>query len=238
MKRKQKIMVIIIAIVAVIIFPFAVGKGVSSEIFMEWTNSNDWIGFWASYAASLIGIAIPIIIFYMQRAEDRKQSSLPTLSAYQRNGTSGNQDNFDFTIDYLWYNDVLGEYVLGDEKNSTTEKEVKDGTKWFHTELIVKNIGLGPVMNLSIGVVGEERKESDFSICLAENGTALYKIYISAEKLKLNDNSLVFHFTNVYKKGYKQTINFGMCQSPDKTNKEKKLWTLSKFGSISKLEEE
>lgn len=227
----KKIIIIIVSLVAIIGFPVAVGKGVSAEIFMDWTNTNDWIGFWASYSAALLGIAVPITVFYLQRNEDRKQFVLPAVNAYQLNGNSGNPQKFDFTIDYLWHGDELKGWVLDDVQHEAAKTEVTDKTRWFQTKLIVKNIGSGPVMDLSIDVIGKNEKKSEYAICLAEKELALYNIYISSENLKQDGNKLIFHFTNIYKKRYSQSIEFGMRNNNGE-------WVLTDFGRISKLNEE
>lgn len=61
MKDKWKI--ILIALVCVIA-PVLIGMGVSADILNDWTNDNDWIGFWGSYAGAIMGGLITLYVMH------------------------------------------------------------------------------------------------------------------------------------------------------------------------------
>lgn len=231
MEKKRKIGLLIIIALIISAFPIIIAVMVSLPILKCMSNENDWIGFWGSYAGTISSMIIPIALFYMQRSEDRKQAVLPVINAYQKNGMIKKQKEPDMKIDYLWYNDCLKGWVLEDKRNAKIRQEVNDKTKWLSTELFVTNIGSGPIMNLRVYVEGKEKKESKYEISIASGETALYKIYVEAERLNVRENNkLIFHFSDVYKKEYKQDIAFGITNNGIE-------WSITDFCELSELKE-
>ena len=71
MKNNWKILAIVIAVS--IITPIIIGFGVSQDILNDWTNDNDWIGFWGSYVGTLIGSGITLLVLW-STLEDNKHA--------------------------------------------------------------------------------------------------------------------------------------------------------------------
>lgn len=66
MKNTMRIVVsvIVIAIGIIIAAPIIIGLGVSADILNNFTNNNDWIGFWGSYVGTIIGGIITLAVLY------------------------------------------------------------------------------------------------------------------------------------------------------------------------------
>ena len=45
-----------------IMAPIVIGWGVSLDILNEWTNDNDWIGFWGSYVGAIFGGLVSLYV--------------------------------------------------------------------------------------------------------------------------------------------------------------------------------
>ena len=69
MRKEWKIFIIIIVS---IITPIIIGWGVSQDILNEWTNSNDWIGFWGNYAGAVIGSFVTLFVMYETNRSGRE----------------------------------------------------------------------------------------------------------------------------------------------------------------------
>lgn len=211
-KNIKKWCILSLCIIMVPLIPMVIGAGVSSDIFLNWTNNNDWIGFWGSYVGAMIGAAIPLIILRMEKQEERKQSVLPILSIMQENGITQKHDVEEYRVDYLTWDGRLEEFILNDKQHSDVKKEIDDRSRWFHTDLLVKNIGKGPVLNLRVYFIGKvEILNTTFAISLGEKETMRYHLVFKGIKVKTGDeeeNRLIFCFENAYKKEYYQTIDF------------------------------
>lgn len=227
MHKKIK-MIIMIAIA--MLSPVLVAIGVTLQIpcLERVPISNDWIGFWASYIGTVIGIGIPIFLFRQQREEDRKRSVIPVLDAYQDNGLRQKQKDFACTIDYIWKGGRFYIYVLADEKNKELKAQV-EGERYFCTGLIIRNIGVGPTMDLNV-YMDKGEKEPNSSISIAPGESAMYKLYIPREKVEGNDNKLIFEFKDIYQNQYKQSTTFGTMNEGNRV-------ILTNFSPISKIEE-
>lgn len=210
-KNIKKYCLLILCIAMVPIIPMAIGEGVSADIFLDWTNDNDWIGFWGSYVGAMIGAAIPLIVLHMEKQEERKQSVLPVLSIMQENGITQKHD-VEYRVDYLTWNGQLGGWLLNDEQHSKVRQETDNKSRWFQTDLLVKNIGKGPVLNLKVYFIGEVQiLDTEFAISLGEEETMRYHLVFEGMKVKTRDgekNRLIFCFENAYKKEYYQIIDF------------------------------
>lgn len=229
----KKVKMIAIMIIIMVLTPILVAIGVTLQIpcLERVPISNDWIGFWASYFGILVSIGMPIYLFWQQRKEDRRQSVMTILDAYQNNGLRQNQGNPSCTIDYVWKNGRFYIYVLDDEKHIGLKKEVLGGN-YFSTQLIIRNIGIGPTIDLNV-YMDNGKKEPNESISIAPGEFALYKIYIPKVKLLEDKNSahkLLFEFKDIYQNQYRQSITFGTSFS------EGKGVCLTKFNPISKIE--
>lgn len=69
MKKYWKIFTI--AIFLSIITPIIIGFGVSQDILNDWTNDNDWIGFWGSYAGAVIGSIVTLLVLWRTLEDNR-----------------------------------------------------------------------------------------------------------------------------------------------------------------------
>lgn len=58
MKKYEIALWVLICVMA----PIFIGIGVSADILNEWTNNNDWIGFWGSYIGSIMGGLITLYV--------------------------------------------------------------------------------------------------------------------------------------------------------------------------------
>lgn len=73
MKEKIKLaLIILICIIA----PIIIGWGVSQDILNEWTNDNDWIGFWGSYVGAILG---GLVSLYVMRYTINKTERIAEL---------------------------------------------------------------------------------------------------------------------------------------------------------------
>lgn len=232
--KKSKILkttgIVIIGLIIVLLLPIFIAFGVTWKIPLleRVVISNDWIGFWASYIGTLVGIGIPIILFLRQRKEDRKQSVIPVLDAYQENGLRQIKKEFACNIDYIWKEGKFYIYILADERHKELEKQVK-GECYFHAELIIRNIGVGPTMDLNVYMEKGE-KEPNSSISIAPGESAKYNLYIPRKKVVENDNKLIFEFKDIYQNQYKQSVTFGTMEEENRV-------ILTNFSPISKIEE-
>lgn len=229
---------VIIIMVIIILAPILVAVGVTLHIpcLEKVPISNDWIVFWASYAAILVSVGMPIYLFRKQREEDRRQSAMTILSAYQYNGLIQTKDNdltqnergFIWTIDYIWEEGKFSSYVLSDRQHQKYKDKVT-GKDYFRTELIVRNIGNAPAIDLKIYMDGG-KKEPDSSISIGSKELALYKFYIPGNILSRSNNKLIFEFKDMYQNKYTQSITFGTSFSKEKG------YQLTNFSPISKIE--
>ena len=64
MKKKNWIIIGIVSTIFVITIPIVIGCGVSADILNNFTNSNDWIGFWGSYVGTIVGGMITLAVLY------------------------------------------------------------------------------------------------------------------------------------------------------------------------------
>lgn len=72
----------IILLLVCTLIPLGIGYGVSADIFCEWTNSNDWIGFWGNYAGAVLGGMISMIILKHTIKSDFNEKLLNELVEY------------------------------------------------------------------------------------------------------------------------------------------------------------
>lgn len=226
----KSVIKILIIVGIILLAPVLVAVGVTMYIpcLEKVPISNDWIVFWASYAAVLVSIGMPIHLFRKQREEDRRQSAMTILSAYQYNGLSKNQGNFIWTIDYVWEEDRFSTYVLEDEQHQEYRDKVTS-KDYFQTELVIRNIGIGPIIDLKVYMDGGKRK-SDTSFSMRSGELALYKFYIPGNVLSRSGNKLIFEFKDMYQNKYTQNITFGISVSSEKG------YQLTNFSPISKIE--
>lgn len=193
MKKKY-----IFAIIFIITFiPILVAVFVSLPVLECVPNSNDWIGFWAGYIGSIVGASVPIIIMNKQKDEDRSQAVLPVIAVMQINGLLCDEEmKYSYKVDYVQHFDEAYHYVLADPQHTEIRNALSDRTKWFRTEIFVKNIGKGPILNLKLEVDGAERIKSCDMICIGENETARYNLFIEGKSLrcsKTENNELIFN---------------------------------------------
>ena len=71
MKINWKIAIIIV--VVAMITPAIIGWGVSQDILNDWTNDNDWIGFWGSYIGTIMGSSVTLLVLW-STLEDNRQA--------------------------------------------------------------------------------------------------------------------------------------------------------------------
>ena len=71
---------VIVGVIAVLIIPpIIVGTVVSMDILNNWTNSNDWIGFWGGYLGSVMGAGVAAWGIIKTIRENRKLAVEPYL---------------------------------------------------------------------------------------------------------------------------------------------------------------
>lgn len=70
---KVSMKTLLIVSVIIILAPIFIGIGVSADILNDWTNSNDWIGFWGSYAGAVVGGIITLVVLW-NTLEDNKRA--------------------------------------------------------------------------------------------------------------------------------------------------------------------
>lgn len=132
MKKNWKLIASII--VLSLISAFCIGYGVSSPLFPEMTNSNDWIGFWGSYAGAIIGGIITMIGVSM------------TIHSTNRNEIKP----------YL----ILSETKLEDISKKVEISGVPDvlnGEQRIQIAIKIKNVGKGVAKNVKLHKENEKK---------------------------------------------------------------------------------
>lgn len=71
MKKIWRRFIVIIAIISIAI-PIIIGWGVSQDILNNWTNDNDWIGFWGSYIGTMIGSFVTLFVLWSTLEDNRR----------------------------------------------------------------------------------------------------------------------------------------------------------------------
>lgn len=200
-KKKLGIFIVLLFVLFIIMGFAMIGRCFHLE--------DAWIDFLGACVGVIGSAGISLYVLYNQRDEDRNQSTLPVISVLQKNGYTVD-DNITYTIDYVKWNGNLSAWILNDPQHEAVKTTVQNKTEWFHTEIIIKNIGKAPIMRLRVYIVGKTVYESTYEICLSEQDVARYGIYIRGDELHIDEqkNSMVFCFENVYQKKYYQTIDF------------------------------
>lgn len=202
----------IIGIISMIFLPaavvFIIDFGVDNIVkFIKSIIKLD-IDFWAV----IVAIIVPIYIMFSQRREERNKAVLPILSVVHYNGLVSNV-NYDYSVDYVKSGKYDSHYCLNDPQHENVKMEVTDTTQFFCTEILVKNIGKGPVLSLCLDINGKTYMKDRKKLCLGEKETIRYNLFIEGNRLKCSaneNNQLVLNFTNTYGTKYRQTIEFGV----------------------------
>ena len=84
MKKTWRRFIFIIAIVS-IAAPIIIGWGVSQDILNNWTNDNDWIGFWGSYIGTMIGSFVTLFVLWSTLEDNRRSREREEKVNYYNN---------------------------------------------------------------------------------------------------------------------------------------------------------
>ena len=175
-------------------------------------GSNDWIGFWASYSGTVISGVITLYVLFITRSDSKKEHRtnvrngvMPALDAFQK---------FGGTYDYFGERETQKyRYELSDE--SFIRKlpyDIKEND--VVTEFYIRNIGIGPAVNLNVNVKGKKEYKSDERISLAPGDVLLYKLVANSEVFNKSEdellNTIVMIYENIHGDIYKQEISFGV----------------------------
>jgi len=138
----KKNWILIACIIALsLISALCIGYGVSSPVFPEMTNSNDWIGFWGSYAGAIIGGIITMIGVSM------------TIHSTNRNEIKP----------YL----ILSETKLEDKSKKVEISGVPDvlnGEQRIEIAIKIKNVGKGVAKNIILRKQNEKKSYKLFPV--------------------------------------------------------------------------
>lgn len=172
--------------------------------------------------ATLLAIVLTIDNEKKVRRDEKSNSVRPIISAYQNNGTIKDKE---FTYKYeCWCNDD-GHLNFGCfENNCETKGKII-------RELIIKNIGCGPIINLQISVIGKGRYSSVNKKTIGVSETANISLLLDLNHMVVDGtkegNQIIFNYKDIYGKEYIQSLKFGL-----RFDKVKKI-ELTEFGEIS-----
>lgn len=206
-------------------------------------ESNEWIGFFGGIFGAIIGGMISLYILYdtrkltiEDRKEDRANNVIPIIDAYHLDGAVKELESKQVKqYDYIYWQNEFGLWLLNDPQHESVKREMMNK---FNTELVMRNIGRGPMLELDVTIVGKDSYKSKQKVSLAVDDILIYHIYIDGELLICgNDNNrgqygnkVVFEFKDVFGNKYKQSINFGI-------NKFSQGYQLTNFDYISIIDD-
>lgn len=156
------------------------------------------------------------------RSEEKSNGVRPIISAYQNNDTTKNKK---FTYKYeCWCNENGYLNVGCFENNCETEgKKIR--------ELIIKNIGCGPIINLQISVIGKGIYSSVNKKTIGIGETVNISLLLDSEYMIVDGtkegNQIIFNYKDIYGKEHIQSLKFGL-----RFDEVQKI-ELTEFGDIS-----
>lgn len=131
---KRWIKYIIYVCIAIVLIPIFIDFIILGNKFPSNVNNNDWIGFLGSYVGALIGAVITLVGVIMTINYTRKEA---------------NEDRRLSIAPYIKYT-MLEKTLKTKQHNLDVFYFEKDDNTEINTTVIMKNIGLGPVLNIEV----------------------------------------------------------------------------------------
>jgi hypothetical protein len=223
---KSIIGVVLGTFVIVIVVSIIVLITVSFGNLTKYQVENDWIGFFGGFIGAIIGGAVTLIGLFITRQDslseleiDRKNSVLPLLNVYQYNGAV-NKNILDtaYITDYIFENNRCVKWILVNSEDRVNEQhrikyeQVMTGD-WVNAELMIVNIGAGPVIDLKISTKNFEVIEP---FILGKDGIIKMHFYIQIHNIIRDtifhdcNNIIDFFYKDIYGNEYRQYIAYGV----------------------------
>lgn len=221
-KRKAKktyIIAIFISLAVIVLIPFLMDHCMIGNSFSSNITNSQWVTFLGSYiggalggALAIAGVLITIRHYKKQEEQDKHTAVKPVLDAWHINGSCLRRiDEASRYFDYV-FNGRFTHWINFAERENINEAD------WIHFELMIRNIGVGPAIEMKIAL--NTRKHTfdvgNQQIGIPRDSAVAYHIYIPKRVLDPEDNKLVFTFTDIYRSQFfKQEMMLDVSPTKD-----------------------